>query len=321
MLSIKVKTTQELMSIALQAERQTVQRYARLSEDMRAAGNDSAADLFERMVDEEREHERRLMAWMASESISEIPATGPIRWRDPQVSTTYDDEARDPHYSTPYKALAFAVNNEDNAFRFYTHVAAEAEDESVRLCAEALAHEELEHAELFRAERRRAYHAERATGAARPPADPGVIHSEADLLATALRLDGYFCDAVGRLGEDSSALLELLGEARQQVAANESLLEGLPVVARPPPDALLCAITGNALSVVVDDPGVSVDVDAELRHLRICCDRSFVFYDAVVESTGDESIMHSAQALASVVLDRSSALQQLVRERSLPREG
>ena len=228
MLSIKVKTTQELMSIALQAERQTVQRYARLSEDMRAAGNDSAADLFERMVDEEREHERRLMAWMASESISEIPATGPIRWRDPQVSTTYDDEARDPHYSTPYKALAFAVNNEDNAFRFYTHVAAEAEDESVRLCAEALAHEELEHAELFRAERRRAYHAERATGAARPPADPGVIHSEADLLATALRLDGYFCDAVGRLGE------ERLVPARAERGGRDLRLEGAHAVGQRP---------------------------------------------------------------------------------------
>jgi rubrerythrin len=319
MLSTKVKTTQELMSIALQAERQTARRYALLALDMRAAGNDSAADLFERMVSEEREHERLLLEWMARESIVEIPNTGPVRWRDPLVSTTYDDEARDPHYSTPYKALAFAVNNEDNAFRFYTHVAAQADDESVRLCAEALASEELGHAELFRAERRRAYHAERAASAARPPADPGVIHSEADLLAAALRLDRYFCDVIDGVGDDSAALRELVTEARQQISTNETLLESLPVAARQPPDALLCALTGHAHSAVDDDAGLSFDVDAELRRLGNCCDRSFVFYDALVESTSDESIMHRAQALASVVLDRSSALQQVVRERNLPR--
>ena len=294
---------------------------ADLAEDMRAAGNDAAAGLFERMVSEEREHERRLMEWMARDSIVEIPSTGPIRWRDPLVSTTYDDEARDPRYSTPYKALAFAVNNEDNAFRFYTHVAAQADDESLRLCAEALASEELEHAELFRAERRRAYHAERASGAARPPADPGAIHSEADVLAAALRLDRYFCDVIGRLDGDSVALFELLGEAWQQVAANESLLEGLSVVARQTPDTLLCAISGHEDSAVADVARVSTDIDAELRHLRIFCDRSFVFYDAIVEGTSDESIMHRAQALAAVALDRSRVLQQLVRKRKLPREG
>jgi len=314
MLSTKVKTTQELMSIALQAERQTAHRYALLAEDMRAAGNDSAADLFERMVSEEREHERLLLEWMARESIVDIPSTGPVRWRDPLVSTTYDDDARDPHYSTPYKALAYAVNNEDNAFRFYTHVAAQAEDESVRRCAEALASEELEHAELFRAERRRAYHAERATSAARPSVDPAAIHSETDLLATAIRLDRYFYDAIDRLAGDSAALLELLSEIRQQIAANESLLEGRSADAGQLPDTLLSAITGYADSPVDDDPGLTSDVDAKLRHLNICCDRSFVFYDALVESASDEAIMHTAQALASVALDRSSALQRVLRD-------
>ena len=114
-MSTKVRSAQELMSIAPQAERQTSPHF-------------SAAGLFERMVIEEREPERKLLEWMARESLVEQTDMGPVRWRDPRVWSTYDDEARDPRYSTPYKALAFAVNNEENAFRFYTHVAAEADD-------------------------------------------------------------------------------------------------------------------------------------------------------------------------------------------------
>ncbi len=112
MLSTNLKTTSDLMSIALQAEREAIRRYSQLSDRMREAGNESAAALFERMVIEEQEHERLLLEWMTRESIDQNPDIGPISWSDPQVSTTYDDEARNPHRSTPYKALAFAVHNE-----------------------------------------------------------------------------------------------------------------------------------------------------------------------------------------------------------------
>ncbi len=161
MLPTNIKTTSDLMSIALQAEREAIRRYSQLSTDMRAAKNESTAALFERMVIEEQEHERLLLEWMAQEGIDENPETDPITWRDPNISTTYNDEARDPYQSSPYRALAFAVHNEEIAFRFYTHVAAESENEAVRKYAEVLAREELGHAALLRAERRRAYHAER----------------------------------------------------------------------------------------------------------------------------------------------------------------
>lgn len=159
------------MSIALQAEREAIRRYSQLAARMHEGSNESTAALFERMVLEEEEHVRLLKQWMAQEHIDENPDIGPISWRDPQVSTTYDDEARNPYYSTPYRALAFAVHNEEIAFRFYTHVAAESENEAVREYAEVLAREELGHAALLRAERRRAYHAERETCSAEPRLD------------------------------------------------------------------------------------------------------------------------------------------------------
>ena len=196
MLSTKVKTTRDLMSIALQAEREAIRRYSQLASSMREAGNESAAALFERMVTEEQKHERLLLTWMAKESIAVNPDIDPIRWRDPQVSTTYNDEARDPHYSTPYKALAFDVNNEENAFRFYTHVAAESDNEVVRKYAEILAREELGHVALFRAERRLAFHSERDINPAEAAPDPRPIQNEIELLATAISIDRYLAEAI-----------------------------------------------------------------------------------------------------------------------------
>lgn len=312
MLPDKVKTTAELMSIALQAERQTTLRYSRLAESMRAVGNESAAALFERMVAEERQHERLLLEWMARESIAEVPDIGPVHWRDPLVSTHYDDEARDPHFSTPYKALASAVNNEENAFRFYTQVAAEADNASLRECAEALAREELEHAELFRAERRRAYHAERDSSIARSIADPGAIHNEAELLATAIRIDRYFADTLDLLSADSPQLIALVREARQQISKNESLFRDLSINAVQIPDDIITLILPQSdFNNAGDHPDIAT-AGAKLQQLRICCDRSFVFYDAIVESTTNETILFTAQTLASVALDRTGVLQQFI---------
>ena len=320
MLPGTVKTTAELMSIALQAERQTTLRYSRLAESMRAVGNESAAALFERMVMEELQHERLLLEWMARESIAEVPGIGPLRWRDPFVATHYDDEARDPHYSTPYKALAFAVNNEENAFRFYTQVAAEADSNSLRECAEALAREELEHAELFRAERRRAYHAERNANIAPSIADPNAIHNEAELLATAIRIDHYFADTLDLLSADSPQLITLVREARQQITKNEGLLSDLSMNAVQIPQDIITLILPQSDFNNVGDRRDIDSADSKLQQLRICCDRSFIFYDAIVENATNEKVMLAAQTLASVALDRTGVLQQFIRQQRSAQE-
>ena len=312
MLPGTVKTTAELMSIALQAERQTTLRYSRLAESMRAVGNESAAALFERMVMEELQHERLLLEWMARESIAEVPGIGPLRWRDPFVATHYDDEARDPHYSTPYKALAFAVNNEENAFRFYAQVAAEADSNSLRECAEALAREELEHAELFRAERRRAYRVERDANIAPPMANPNAIHNEAELLATAIRIDHYFADTLDLLSADSPQLITLVREARQQISKNETFFRDPSINAvQIPQDIITLILPQSDFNNTGDRRDIATD-DSKLQQLRICCDRSFVFYDAIVERATNEKIMLAAQTLASAALDRTGAIQQFI---------
>ncbi len=268
---------------------------------------------------EEQQHARQLIEWMARESLVEQTDIGSIRWRDPWVSTTYDDEARDPRYSTPYKALAFAVNNEENAFCFYTHVAAEADNEALRDCAEALAREELEHAELFRAERRRAYHAERNSTEARPLPDLGAIQTETELLSITVGLDRYFVDAIGRPGIDSPLLADLVDRSQQQLAEKEALLENLLPITAQHDDIVASIITHFDFDIIDDRDGFAA-VASKLQQLRIFCDRSFVFYDALVESTTDESILHEAQAQASMALDRTGVLQQFILNQKPPQK-
>ena len=311
MLSTKVKTTSDLMSIALQAEREAVKRYSRLATEMRQAGNESAAALFERMVTEEQQHERLLLAWLEKESIELNPDIGPVRWRDPLVSTTYNDEARDPNYSTPYKALAFAVNNEENAFRFYTHVAAEADDEAVRQCAETLAREELGHAALFRAERRRAFHSERDINPGETTADPRAIQNKIELLAAAIEIDRYLSVALTKLEPDSPQLAALARDTRQQISSHETALE------RMAPDYSESAAAEIPLSLAQADANRTIpeadspSLDDELQRLSAYCDQSFAFFDAIVESTTDESMMQTAQALTASALDRIGVLKQV----------
>lgn len=313
MFSINVKTTSDLMSIALQAEREAIRRYSELTVKMHEAKNESAAALFERMVAEEQEHERLLQEWMAQEGIEENPDIAPVKWRDPNISTTYDEEARDPYQSSPYRALAFAVHNEEIAFHFYTHVAAESENEAVCKYAEILAREELGHAALLRAERRRAYHAERDNNRVESVLDARMIHNESDLLTVAVYIDRYLLRAMNKLVESgslepavASAVKSLIESTQQQIDSHEEKLGKEPVASQDTVSMLKQFESYNA-----DLDKQAKDLDSEIKRLWSCCDRSFAFYDSVVESTVDEAIMLVAQKLTASALDRIAVIKQV----------
>ncbi len=312
MLSTNVKSTSDLMSIALQAEREAIRRYTELGTAMRDAGNESAAVLFERMVAEEQEHERLLLEWMAQENIQENSDIPEVKWSDPNISTTYNDEARDPYQSSPYRALAFAVHNEEIAFRFYTHVAAESEDETVRNYAEVLAREELGHAALLRAERRRAYHAEREADMVEPRLDPAVVHNEADLLAIAIHIDNFLVAEMDCFIDRGAEIEALVNATRIQISSNEEALRDAGEQDdQLPGDDIASKLSeidsyNRYLENTINTP------DTRLQRLCACCDRSFTFYDAVVETAEDEKVMLAAQALTSSALDRIGILKQVL---------
>jgi rubrerythrin len=248
---------------------------------------------------------------MARESIDENPDIGPIRWREPGVSTTYNDEARNPHHSTPYKALAFAVHNEEIAFRFYTHVASDSDNEVVRKYAEILAREELGHAALLRAERRRAYHAERNTGLAEPVLDPRSIHSEADLLAAAIHIDHRLADTMKMITTESPQLVALAREVQQQIGNNQNALASLALNSKDLPGDAISSNLAQLESYQAHIEEKSDSPDSNLQRLSTYCDRSFAFYDAIVGNTADEAIMLAAQRLTSSALDRIGIMKQI----------
>lgn len=309
MLSTDVKTTSDLMSIALQAEREAIRRYSTLASTMYKGNNKSAAALFERMVAEEQEHERLLLEWMAQENISENIDISPIVWKDPHVSTTYNEEAHDPHYSSPYRALAFAVHNEEIAFSFYTHVAANAENAAVRKYAEILAREELGHASLLRAERRRAYHKEHETNMLEPRLEPRAIKNEADLLAAAIFIDQYLTTQMETVAATIPQLKSLANETQQQITHNETVLNNNIKKNNILPNE---TITKNIQQIKLFRANMQPALnkpDMELQRLWSCADRSFSFYDAVINTTDDEAVMLTAQTLCTLALNRIATLK------------
>ena len=304
MLTTDVRTPGELMSIALYAEHEAVRRYTRLAEAMRSHGNQEAASLFERMVKEEQEHERLIREWAELEGIKLRTDIGPVKWEDPQVPTDYDSDAVDPAHSTPYRALAFAVHNEERAFHFYTHVAATAEDETVREYAETLAREELGHAALLRAMRRRAWRAEQETRHDEPDIEPAAIHTLADLLAVASSAEHCLADNLAALA-DSHPELKKAGTAMRALLTDTE--NRLSSAGKPGKEAVraLESIEAYKRKTV----STNRDPDTLLQQLRSDSDRCFAFYDAVMANATDESIMLAAQRLSESALEHIHLLR------------
>jgi len=311
MLSTNVDTTTELMSIALQAEREAIRRYKELSTLMQDANNASASALFDRMVIEEKGHERLLLKWMAREGIEEDNNIKPVKWTDPQVATDYNEEACSAYHCTPYRALAFAVHNEEIAFRFYTHVAANSSNAIVREHAEILAREELGHAALLRAERRKAYHEELNSHAQEPRLDASAIHSEVDLLTAAIHIDYYLLEQMKIIKKSTPQIETLLSASHNAICKHETTLRNKAENEMLTPGEEITETLNKLKSHNSYMQQKFNQPNQEVSRLWACCDRSFAFYDMIVETTDNENIMLSAQQLTSVALDRIGFLKNL----------
>jgi Uncharacterized conserved protein len=155
-----VKSLDELFAIAAAMEDEAASRYAEIATRMRRNGQDSLAEVFERLSADEKGHLDSVVRWSQSAQRGQ-PDPARIRWQLPE---TFDDEGAattDPRLLSAYRALSMAVRNEERAFAFWSYVAAHAATPEIRQAAETMAHEELGHVALLRRERRKAFHAER----------------------------------------------------------------------------------------------------------------------------------------------------------------
>lgn len=300
MSDIEVRSVAELLAIALTSERKAAERYAELAAHMLDEGYREVGELFARMAESERGHAKDVEKMAGALGLTDLPAAPDIAWQHPLVR---DDRERatTPGIATPYLALAHAVNNEETAFRFYSYVAANAQDPEVRRFAETFAQEELSHAALFREQRRRAYHAQRARTAAGAAPVPARVESLADLLRGALRFEHRFRDI-------QTAAASLGIDLPEGTAGNEELIKDLT-------RELSGLAPEGGSRTVVDDRGDAQPMPASrrqaLRALSEAAQQAFAFYDRATVSAPTEDIMLRAQELTATALKRIEALARL----------
>jgi rubrerythrin len=155
-----LQTLDELFALANAMEQEAADRYSELAEEMRAQDRDDLAAVFAQLAAAEREHVDSVTRWSLSRR-GKAPDPALVRWDAPE---TFDAETmaeiKASRLTTPYRALAMAVRNEERAFAFWSYVAAFAADPEIGKAAEAMAREELAHVATLRKERRSAYHRE-----------------------------------------------------------------------------------------------------------------------------------------------------------------
>lgn len=125
---------------------------------MRASGQTGLAEVFDALVREEQGHLGNVERWIESSGTASASRQLPEPLFDNEGAALVAPELLDA-----YRAFAMAVRNEERAFVFWTYVSAHAASQDIRSASERMAREELGHVATLRRERRRAFHALRAT--------------------------------------------------------------------------------------------------------------------------------------------------------------
>ncbi len=304
---IQVQSSAELLSLAVLAATDAASRYVGLAVEMRACGNEASASIFDQMATVEREREQLIVEWAKVEGVALDVDTDPVQWLDPGVGTQYDDAARDPIRSTPYRVLAFLVHNAERAFRLFTHIAASTADDMINEYAEILAQEELDRAAQLRSLRRRAWHAERKEYHGEPDIEPGVVECPGDLLITAASLERCVHSNLLALLEDYPQLQQIIDHSEGILTGIDALSSGLVTSGDAATENInsIEAYASNITRLVGDREGL-------LRRLYRDSDRCFEFYDILVIRSGDEAVMLQAQRLSRAALKRLDLLRELM---------
>lgn len=221
-----VESMDELLAIAYQMEQEAMAGYSVLAERMRREGREDMVPVFEHLAREESQHLGNVVHW--SERISgRKPDLARLKW---EPTETFDDEGAStiaPELLSAYRAFSMAVRNEERAFLFWTYVAAQTDQDQLRVAAEQMAREELGHLTTLRRERRRAFHAERDAGAKSLPLDlPELEEKFADqLYAAAGDADQELAASLRAAGEKARS--RGAGLARAPLGASPLLRNGV----------------------------------------------------------------------------------------------
>ena len=291
----KITSTEALIAITHAMEQEAVRRYQDLAQRMHDQGETSLAATFTLLAAMEERHVEQVET-RALELTGNPPDHAFSSWELPD---NFDTDAARSAALSPYRALAIAVRNEERAFAFFSYLAAEAPNDTLRVLAETFAKEELDHASRLRHERRRAWRQEQAGAAPRSTlARPGSID---ELLAQAVPMERAAAvahralAAATRLGDQAktAALFE-------QAAADE--------------EALAAELAGR-LEAPAALPQAELHAHSVFEGLGLLEDAFDRYADAADHAT-DETMLLEAQRLAAHALRRLATVHG-----ALPRQS
>lgn len=146
MTAFGIKSEAELLAHAHAIERDAVERYRLLADQMETHNNPVLAELFRELAGHEEKHAAEILAQAGD---IELPALKPGDFKWPDDESPEAAELDQVHYKmTPWHALQIALRAEQRAFAFFDHVAKTASDPKMRRWAEEFSEEEAEHVEL-----------------------------------------------------------------------------------------------------------------------------------------------------------------------------
>lgn len=291
----KITSTEALIAVTHAMEQEAVRRYQDLARRMRDQGEIALAATFTLLAEMEERHVEQVEA-RALELTGNPPDPALAGWELPD---NFDTDAARSATLSPYRALAIAVRNEERAFAFFSYLAAEASNDSLRVLAESFAKEELDHAARLRHERRRAWRREQA-GAAQHPAVPRPSSLD-ELLAQAVPMERAAAvahralAAATRVGNqaETAALFD-------QAAADE--------------EALAAELAGK-LTTATTLPQAQLHARSVFEGLGLL-EEAFDRYADAADHAADETMLLEAQRLAAHALRRLATVHG-----ALPRQG
>jgi len=292
---IQFERIEDLLATAQSIEIGAAERYTEYAEKASKVNPETAA-LFKRLAEEEKKHENKVIELAEEASVDLSNCT-----ISEQYIPSGNNEESSQANNSLYQILAAAVKREELAFEVYSQIAASSNDDDLSYYAEILAKEELGHAALLRAMRRRVYDRHKTQSTILLPG-PDKLKSPEEFLIIAYTLEkslAMYAEKLTDSGLDMNTCKE-----HSELIINQ-LLDDLDRSTGG------TDININKLDALSNQKMLSSITTFTLDNLLTECESAYEYYDSFILNTGNEDIMEKALVLASQALTQISLLQTL----------
>ncbi len=286
---IQFERLEDLLATAQKMEIGAADRYMEYAEAT-SAENPEVSALFSRLADEEREHEDQVLRLAEQASVDLSNATVTEQQTSPEQKGSTERVK-----NSLYEILIEAVKREEHAFEIYSHIATSSKNDDVRRYAQLLAKEELGHASLLRAMRRRVYNEHKVKTRKLP--SPDKLDSFDEFLIVTIILEitmAKYIEHISRLGVEVSSIKE-----HSEFVMNQLLVD----IEK---STVLNIVDQFSKSNVLSD-----DATITLESVLTECESVYEYFDSFILKTDNQDIMNKALFLTSEMLTRLNLLQDI----------